>query len=125
MNSWLKHHTKIVMGKLLYGGKVYGKNCVGGFIIATFTMAIINTTSTFYMAPICMEFGFSIAGFLFIPRRWGCWRHSGGFTDHKVQYKGIMSAGAIVTAVCFASLTFAKQLWHFYLLWVCVILVWP
>lgn len=101
--------------------KFYGKRIViAGFLVAAFTMAIINTTATFYMAPICKEFGFTIAGFSWVYSMASLGAAIGsilaGSLIAKFNIRVVMSVGAVATAAFFSSLGLAKELWHFYLL---------
>jgi len=99
----------------------YGKWIVfGSLMITTFTMAIINNTTAFYMTPICTELGFSKAAFS------GCYSMSAvgaaagailaGSLLKKIPIRTMMVIGAAGTGLSFMGLSIANHLWQFYVL---------
>lgn len=99
----------------------YGKWIViGSLMITVFTMAIINSTTAFYMTPICRELGFSTGAFS------GCYSMSAvgaaagailaGVLIKKIPIRLMMVIGAVGTGISFMGISVADRLWHFYLL---------
>ncbi len=99
----------------------YGKWIIlGSLMITVFTMAIINNTTSFYMTPVCEQFGFSIASFSICYSFAAIGAAAGaivaGILINKLPLRLMMTLGIILTAACFAGLSIATQLWQFYIL---------
>lgn len=103
------------------GRKFYGKWIViGCFLLAAFPVALVNKTVTFYMAPVCAEYGFSIAAFSLVYALAALGAAVGavaiGSLISKGNIKFIMAGGALISGVSFFLVSLSTQLWHFYVL---------
>lgn len=101
--------------------KFYGKWIViGCFLLAAFPVALVNKTVTFYMAPICAEYGFSIAAFSMVYSLAALGAAVGAVAIGSLISKGniklIMAGGALISGVAFFLVSLSTQLWHFYVL---------
>lgn len=101
--------------------KFYGKWIViGCFLLAAFPVALVNKTVTFYMAPVCAEYGFSIAAFSLVYSLAALGAAVGAVAIGSLISKGniklIMAGGALISGLSFFLVSLSTQLWQFYVL---------
>lgn len=101
--------------------KFYGKWVVlACALIGSIPVALVNKTATFYMAPVIADFGFTVGSFSVVYAIAAAGAAAGAITVgkylNKVNIRYLMAAGGAVAGTCFIGVSFATQLWHFYIL---------
>ena len=98
--------------------KFYGKWIVlACFLIACFPVSIVNVTTSFYLAPICKEYGFSIGAFSISYSIAALGAAIGavavGSIMEKLDVKWIMAIGCVLRGIvrCFAFVAVLSFVW--------------